>query len=232
MHIAPESTRYSNDLDYFQDSEERVASAFALDRTTLQDAGFHVETLITQPGFIRVVVQKGSEGTKVEWAHDTAWRFMPPVENEISGYQLHSVDLAINKLLALVGRDEARDFLDTLEMNRRTLSLGAMCWAAAGKDPGYTPELLLSMLRRRGRYQPEDFSRLMLQEKVDLPALKLEWLEALDTAEAFVSTRTPGELGCLYYSISQTRFVGAFEVGDEDIEPHYGRPGGVLPKIG
>jgi hypothetical protein len=28
MHFAPHSTRYSDDLDFFHDSEERVASAF------------------------------------------------------------------------------------------------------------------------------------------------------------------------------------------------------------
>ncbi len=31
LHFAPNSKRYSNDLDYFHDSVERVASAFADD---------------------------------------------------------------------------------------------------------------------------------------------------------------------------------------------------------
>ena len=29
LHLQPNSKRYSNDLDYFQDSVERVATAFA-----------------------------------------------------------------------------------------------------------------------------------------------------------------------------------------------------------
>lgn len=33
MHFAPNSTRYSDDLDFFHDSEERVATAFAADRS-------------------------------------------------------------------------------------------------------------------------------------------------------------------------------------------------------
>lgn len=37
MHLAPNSKRYSNDLDYFQDSEERVATAFAADQQLLRD---------------------------------------------------------------------------------------------------------------------------------------------------------------------------------------------------
>jgi hypothetical protein len=33
--------------------------------------------------------------------------------------QLHPIDLAVNKLLALAGRDEARDFLDILSLLSR-----------------------------------------------------------------------------------------------------------------
>ena len=60
---APNTHRYSRDLDYFHDSESRVASAFAADR----------------------------------------------------------------------------DLLDALFLHEHLLPLGALVWAAAGKDPGYTP---------------------------------------------------------------------------------------------
>jgi uncharacterized protein YuzE len=36
MHFAPNSTRYSDDLDFFHDSEARVAAAFTTDRSRLQ----------------------------------------------------------------------------------------------------------------------------------------------------------------------------------------------------
>jgi hypothetical protein len=107
-----------------------------------------------------------------------------------SGYQLNPIDLAINKLLALVGRDEPRDYLDIHE-GMRALPLGALIWAAAGKDPGFTPSMLLDLLRRRGKYRPEDFARLDLVEPVDLPDLKSRWLAALEDAERFISTRDP-----------------------------------------
>ena len=73
MHIAPNSKRYSNDLDYFQDSEERVASAFAAGRALLEAKGFLIELGLQHPGFIRAVVKRGVDATKVEWVHDTAW---------------------------------------------------------------------------------------------------------------------------------------------------------------
>ena len=229
LHLEPRTKRYSNDLDYFQDSVERVASAFADDREALQDAGYEVEPDILQPGYILALVRRNEQATKVEWAHDSAWRFLPTIEDDAVGYRLHPIDLAINKLLALVGRDEPRDFLDTLHVHSEVLPLGAMCWAAAGKDPGYTPHMLLALLRRRGKYQPSDFARLHLAEPVQLPELKRRWLDALEAAETFVQSRPHDEIGCLYYDASTRSFIQPAD-GDEAV-PHYGRPGGVLPAL-
>ena len=226
MHIAPGSERFSNDLDYFHDSVERVASAFAADRTLLEGSGFTLEIGLQQAGIVRSIVKKGSEATKVDWAHDAAWRFLPPLPHPIAGYVLHPVDLAVNKLLALVGRDEPRDFLDVMFAHRQVLGLGALCWAAAGKDPGFTPPLLLDLLRRRGRLRPEDLARLHLLTLPDLEALKREWLQVLDGAEAFIAARPPAELGCLYYSRKQQRFVSDFASPDTDVVVHHGRSGG------
>ncbi len=227
--IDPNSKRYSNDLDYFHDSVERVATAFANDSATLAGAGLAVDVDMRQPGYIRAVVGRDAERTKVEWAHDSAWRFLPTVADELVGFRLHPVDLAINKVLALAGRDEARDLLDTLGMHRGTLTLGAMCWAAAGKDPGFSPWSLLELLRRRGKVRPEELARLHLVEPVSLPALKTDWLAALDSAERFIRSRPAEDVGCLYYSRSEARFVEP-RSGD-DSRPHFGRPGGVLPQI-
>ena len=231
IHLEPHTRRYSNDLDYFHDSVERVATAFADDARQLSEAGHDLAVEMRLPGYIRATVSRGAARTKVEWAHDSAWRFMPTIRSDVVGYTLHPIDLAINKLLALVGRDEPRDFLDILDLHTRTLPLGALCWAAAGKDPGFTPFSLLEMLRRRGKYQPEDFERLHLVEPVDLPALKTQWLAALSDADAFVRSRPPADVGALYYSTSLARFVAPGTDGPPDAVPHYGRPGGVLPRV-
>jgi hypothetical protein len=42
-----------------------------------------------------------------------------------------------NKLLALVGRVEVRDWIDIIESSERIQPLGYLAWAACGKDPGY-----------------------------------------------------------------------------------------------
>jgi hypothetical protein len=106
-------------------------------------------------------------------------------------------------------------------------------WAAAGKDPGFTPTMLLSLARRRGKYRPEDFERLHPATSVDLVAMKRAWLAALDQAEEFIESRPAEDIGCLYYDISRRCFVGTkAEAGAADVKPHHGRPGGVLPVFG
>jgi hypothetical protein len=66
IHFAPNSTRYSNDLDFFHDSIERVAGAFARDRARLDEAGYRVRVEISQPGFIRAAVARRGNSTRVD----------------------------------------------------------------------------------------------------------------------------------------------------------------------
>jgi hypothetical protein len=227
--IEPNTTRFSRDLDYFHDSEARVAEAFAADRSLLEGAGYSIGVDLNRPGYVRAVVQKDEHATRVEWARDSAWRFMPTVRDDRVGYLLHPVDLAINKVLALAGRDEPRDVLDALHLHRHVLVLGALCWAACGKDPGFTPLSLLELLRRRGQIRADDLARLDLAAPVDLHATKRAWLEALDSVEPFVASRPAEEIGCLYHSSSQRAFVDPRTAADA--APHFGRPGGVLPRV-
>ena len=234
MHFAPQSARYSDDLAFFHDSEARVAAAFAADRERLERAGYAVTVEISLPGFVRTVVSRGADATRVDWAHDSAWRFMPLVRDPLGGLLLHPVDLAVNKVLAVAGRDEPRDFVDILFVHRRVLPLAALGWAAVGKDPGFTPLSLLELLKRRGRYHPEDFARLTLTEPFDLVAAKQTWLDALAEAESFARARPPDEIGCLYYATKKGAFVmpnAHPSLDEQNIVVHFGAPYGVLPRI-
>ncbi len=112
-------------------------------------------------------------------------------------------------------------------IDEHTLPLGALLWAAIGKDPGFTPTSLLEIIKRRGKYRPEDFSRLHLTEPVDVVANKGRGLTALDEAETFIRSRPASESGCLYYSPTSASFVVPGKVSDAT--PHFGTPGGVLP---
>ena len=74
---APNSLRFSHDLGYFHDSAARVASAFEADTTSLRADGNSVDIEISQPGYIRAIVSGHGGTTKIEWAQDSTWRFMP-----------------------------------------------------------------------------------------------------------------------------------------------------------
>ncbi len=234
LHLTPHSARYSEDLDFFHDTEARVASAFAADRARLTAAGYTVEVELSLPGFVRAVVYHNDSATRVDWAHDSAWRFMPLVRDPVGGLMLHPVDLACNKVLALAGRDEPRDFVDILYVHRRVLPLGALCWATVGKDPGFTPLSLLELLKRRGRYRPADFTRLQLVEPFDVVGAKALWLAALEEAEGFIRMRPTEEAGALYYHQTTGRFVVPrpdVDLAGQGLVTHYGGPFGVVPRL-
>jgi len=158
---------------------------------------------------------------------------MPLVRDELGGLLLHPVDLAINKVLALAGRDEPRDFVDILYVHREVLPLAGLSWAAVGKDHGLTPLSLLELLKRRGRYRAADFDRLHLAATLDLEEGKRTWLGALEEAERLARERPPDELGCLYYSTNRQRFVvpGAGRLSEQGIVTNIGAPGGVIPRL-
>lgn len=231
LHLEPHSPRASNALDYFHDKEALVGEAFAADRKALERGGFEVNVVLSQPGFVRAIVGKGGEATKVEWAHDSAWRFLPPVADPVVGFRLHPIDLSINKVLALAGRDEPRDFLDVLFVHRTYLSLGSLCWAAVGKDPGYGPQMLVELLARKGRFRSEDFAGLALTEPPNVTELKVAWLAALADARRLVLELPAADAGCLYWSPQARSFVNP--CGDlSSLIRHFGCPGGILPSIG
>jgi hypothetical protein len=92
----------------------------------------------------------------IRWAHDSAYRFFPLVRHADLGLTLHPFDLATSKVLALVGRVEPRDFVDTLTCDREVQPLGYLAWAACGKDPGFSPTAILELAARSARYSEAD----------------------------------------------------------------------------
>jgi hypothetical protein len=231
LHLEPNSPRSSNDLNYFHDAEVLVGQAFAADRKALETSGYEVKVVLSQPGFVRAIVGLDGQATKVEWAHDTSWRFLPPVADPAVGYRLHPIDLSINKVLALAGRDEPRDLLDVIYVHSHHLSVGSLCWAAVGKDPGYSPEMLVELLARKGRYRAEDFAPLNLASPPEIADLKRTWLEALTGARQLVNDLPPEDAGCLYWDPVGEKFVTP--AGDlTRLVRHFGCKGGILPAVG
>ncbi len=104
----------------------------------------------------------------MEWVFDSAFRFFPVEPDLDLGWRLNFWDVATNKVLALAGRSEVRDLVDVVYLHEQHLCLGALAWAAAGKDPGMTPEAIIHWARRNAIYRPEDLSDLQLSAPLNL----------------------------------------------------------------
>ncbi len=231
IHRTAESSRYSSDIDVFHDADEAVVTGAKLDRDLLQACGYAVQTLIEQPSFIRAVVLKGSASLKLEWARDTAFRFFPVVEDDDLGYRLHDVDSGINKCLTLANRNAVRDIVDLIQLHSKIISLGAACWAACGKDPGFTPMLLVDCMRRNSIIRTEELAAEALKVRISAPELKKEWLILLDEASQTLNQLPAQDVGCLYLDNSgnPVQLLNSNELSDK--RKHYGSVGGSWPRI-
>jgi hypothetical protein len=232
INRADASFRYSDDLDIFHDAAESVAICAEADAEALLAAGCSVEWKFRREGSFRAEVSRGQEQCRLDWSYDSAFRFFPAEPDEIFGYCLHTADLATNKMLALGGRTEFRDFLDILYLNDSYLSLGAIAWAACGKDPGYTPSLLLDMANRHIRFQDDDLKGEHLVRPLDLRELKKHWLRAREQAEALFLALPEDELGCLYLGVgNQPVTPDPANKSFFTLKRHRGCVGGAWPKI-
>lgn len=198
LHRSDCSPRYSQDLDFFHDLAQNVAQSAEHDASVLLNAGYAVKWILRNPTFYRAVVEFEDKSVSLEWAQDSAFRFFPLQEDEDCGYRLHYADAACNKMLALAGRQEARDYVDILHINESYLGLGTLSWAACGKDPGYTPEFILDHTARHVAYKQADIDRLNLVEHMDLRELKQKWLTAKRKARDLIEKLPAREIGCLY----------------------------------
>jgi hypothetical protein len=120
------------------------------------------------------------------------------LQDALFGYVLHPADIATNKALAAAGRREPRDIVDLLGIHEWYLPLGAVLWAAAAKDPGFSPEGLVAQIRRLGRYQQADYDRLLTEVPIDAAVIARGLRAALDEADAFVRAMPAGMEGLLF----------------------------------
>lgn len=188
--------RVSRDIDLFHDTEEAVEASWSTDRRRLEEAGYGVRVLRERPGFVEAEVSKGQAQVRMEWVRDSAYRFFPLVEHPDLGLALHPFDLATNKLLALIGRREVRDWVDLLQCDSTLQPLGYLAWAACGKDPGFGPASLVEHLGRSGRFAAEELAELAFAgPPPDASALSRRWHEALDAARGIVDVLPAEEAG-------------------------------------
>ena len=174
--------RQSRDIDIFHDSEKALSESWRSDRERLEGNGYSVEPLREKSSFIEAVVSKDGERTEIQWGVDSAYRFFPLVEDEVAGFTLHPVDLAVNKLSALVGRTEVRDWIDVMTAIRRIQPLVYLLSAACGKDPGFSPTSMLEYVARRHYAQVEVDAEISPKGAYDAAELSRFWHAQVDRA--------------------------------------------------
>jgi Nucleotidyl transferase AbiEii toxin, Type IV TA system len=185
LNCAPDSPRYSEDIDIFHDAEEAVVKASELDVMCLETAGFDVERQRWSPQFRRVTVCKLGESVKVEWAQDSAWRFFQIQRDAVLHWKLHPFDALTNKALAMAARAETRDLVDLVSHATGMYPLHAVVWAACAKDAGFTPLSLLEWMRRNARIDAPVLREMGIS--VLATELKTRWLELAELSEVRIS---------------------------------------------
>jgi hypothetical protein len=236
LNVPDESARYSNDFDIFHEAEQDLARHSDEDVATLEKAGLTVERVVRgkewdgPASFRKAVVKRNAESVEIDWAHDSAFRFFPIVEDSRLGWRIHLFDLAINKALALSARTETRDYVDIVELIKH-YPLEAICWAACGKDPGFSPLSLLKMMRRFAKVDPVKLNEIRARE-IDPIALKMDWIEACDRAEAemvrLADTRIDMPIGVAFVDAKgEPGWIGS----DPDLKNHAPSIRGCWPTI-
>jgi len=229
--------RRSDDVDVFHDTEAALAFTWDADRALLGQHGYQIEVTRERPTFVEAIVRRGEHHVIVQWVCDSAYRFFPLVEHPDFGLTLHPFDLVTNKVLALVGRVEVRDWIDVIESSDRLQHLGYLAWSACGKDPGYNPAMILGEASRSGRYRVEEVSALAFDGPApDAVRLSERWAVMLAEAEAIVEQLPAAEVGRAVLGSNGELFRGSIEelagaLARGDVQFHAGAIRGVLPHI-
>lgn len=196
LNVLLAAPRLSRDIDLFHDTREALVITWDEDRQSLRTAGYEVEVLRERPTFVEALVRRGGESTVLQWVCDSAYRFFPLIEHADFGLTLHPFDLATNKLLALVGRVEARDWVDVMTCSERVQHFALLAWAACGKDPGYSPGLILTAARRTGRYGAAELAELAFEgDPPDAVTLATRWAGLLAETAELIELLPPEQVG-------------------------------------
>ncbi|MGW5666712.1 nucleotidyl transferase AbiEii/AbiGii toxin family protein [Micromonospora sp. NPDC003776] len=153
--------RLSGDVDLFTAWHSRDTFPRAVDDVihVLQDEGYDVDVLIRNDTFARLLIrdekQPDAEPDKLEMSAD--WRAHAPVSMAV-GPVLHPDDAVANKMCALFGRAEARDFLDVdAALMSGRYSRARLLELAATSDPGFEPRVFADALGALTQITDADF---------------------------------------------------------------------------
>ncbi len=144
-------SRLSSDIDLFAEASADFDFAQAVDVVIAAYVreGLRVETELRSASFARLDVRSAAETAKVELGLD--WRRNDPIQLAV-GPVLHADDAVANKVCALFGRAEVRDYIDVdaiVTSGRYTED--ELLNLAADHDPGFDRARFAEALTAIGR---------------------------------------------------------------------------------
>ncbi len=146
-------TRETHDLDYFATDPSEVEHLLPALSQALTERGLDITIEQSAPGFARLIVSDANDQTRVDLAADA--RLLPTAHTEF-GDVLSIRELAVDKVLALFGRAEARDFIDLAALEP-LFPLHNLFQLAAQKDLGFDVDVFRQMANRIDRLPRDEF---------------------------------------------------------------------------
>lgn len=150
-----EVSRHTQDLDFFSPFQEEVRSASESLKRNLINAGLLFEIIRSSPSFVRMIVKDPESNEEIVVDIGNDFRLQKPDDTEI-GPVLSTEELAADKLLALFGRAEARDFVDVFYLARK-FSVTTILRLAKEKDIGFDPYILAIEIGKLTRLSRNEF---------------------------------------------------------------------------
>ena len=176
-------SRSTRDLDFFTTRASEIQEFVPRVETRLRELGFNVRPIQNSERFVRIEVSRSNQVIEVDFGVDA--RLFPDTR-ETGSPILTTKELAVDKVLAIFGRAEARDFEDLAALTRYS-SLEELFALAAKKDTGFRVEVFAKMSRRINSLGVDEFSRT----GSDLDALREEVKDWQRIAQSYGQSREP-----------------------------------------
>ncbi|MFZ2358191.1 MAG: nucleotidyl transferase AbiEii/AbiGii toxin family protein [Anaerolineae bacterium] len=141
--------RYSEDLDFFADAREAMTGVTAIASEIAQDLDAGIEFTRAFPTFVETfLTNQAGERVKIDFAFDTPFRLQPTITDPAYGIRLDNlIDMTSNKLAALFGRSESKDFVDIYFICQELMPFATLYEQANQKHVGMTHYWLALAMR-------------------------------------------------------------------------------------
>jgi predicted nucleotidyltransferase component of viral defense system len=136
--------RRTRDLDFFGSSSLQLAEKIPVIIEALTEMGFQVKIDRQVERFARLEVRGLGEETEVDFGID--YRLFPTHDGEHTSV-LSTKELAVDKVLAVFGRAEPRDFIDLAALSQ-IFEIKDLFREAVRKDQGFDLQIFAEMTKR------------------------------------------------------------------------------------